>query len=483
MKKTRILIVEDEAIVAEDFQHTLTDLGYEVVGRCATADDAIKKAGELHPDLILMDIVLKGKKDGLYAAREINTKMDIPVIFVTVYSDRKLIENAKNGESCGYILKPFQEKQLLPSIEIALYKHKMEKQLEEAEAKYRGIVENCPDMIHSVDANGWIIFANQAECKFLGYSKKELIGKHIKEIYAPELWKNVEKGFEKLKQEGKLLVWDGGMVKKNGERLEVELRSLAVYDENGNFTKTRTIIRDFTKRKELEQELIQSEKMAAIGMIGTGIAHELNSPLTGICTVANVLQKRLGPKDPNFRLLEEMKIAADYCFRVIRDLVNFSRESSSELKAVNLNEAVTGVLTFIGHQVEMKKIEIVRGLESGLAPVLGNMSQLQQVFLHIITNAKNAMPQGGVLKIDSRTKRNETKHVEIEFTDSGCGIDPKKIDGIFDSFNRAKKSGQGLGLGLSVSHRIIKKHKGRIEVKSELGKGTTFTVKLPALPG
>lgn len=483
MKKARILIVEDEAIVAEDFQHIITSLGYEVAGCCATADDAIKKAGELHPDLILMDIILKGKKDGLYAAREISTKMDIPVIFVTVYSDRDLIERAKNGESYGYILKPFQEKQLLPSIEIALYGHKMKKQVEEAEAKYRDIVENCPDMIHSVDANGRIVFANQAECKFLGYSKEELVGKHIKEIYAPELWENVEKGFKKLKKEGKLLVLDGRMVKKNGERLDVELRSLAVYDENGNFVKTRTIIRDFTRRKELEQELIQSEKMAAIGMIGTGIAHELNSPLTGICTVANVLQKRLGQKDPNSRLLAEMKIAADYCFRVIRDLVNFSRESSSELKAVNLNEAVTGVLTFIAYQVEMKKIKIVRNLESGLAPVLGNMSQLQQVFLHIITNAKNAMPQGGVLKIDSRTKRNAGKHVEIEFTDSGCGIDPKEIEGIFDSFNSAKKSGQGLGLGLSVSRRIIKNHKGRIEVKSELGKGTTFTVKLPALPG
>ena len=191
-KKARILIVEDEAIVAEDLEMAVTNIGYEVVGRAASAKDAVKKALETKPDLVLMDIVLRGVGNGIDASREIKEKMGVPIIFLTAYSDVELIDRAKSTEPYAYQVKPFQERQLFASIEMALYKSRAENELIESEERLRLVVENMPVMLDAFDDKGNIIVWN-SECeKVTGFSSDEMICNHkgAKLLYPNEYYKD-----------------------------------------------------------------------------------------------------------------------------------------------------------------------------------------------------------------------------------------------------------------------------------------------------
>ncbi|MBU2506544.1 MAG: response regulator, partial [Bacteroidetes bacterium] len=159
-EKARILVVEDEGIVAENLATAISDMGYEVVGRAVSADEAVKKALELKPDLVLMDIVLKGKKNGIDASDEIKKKMDIPIIFLTAYSDIDFIERAKSIEPYAYIVKPFQPRQLLASIEMALYKSQMEKKLQETQEWFSITLKSIGDCVIATDSKGYVKFMN-----------------------------------------------------------------------------------------------------------------------------------------------------------------------------------------------------------------------------------------------------------------------------------------------------------------------------------
>lgn len=175
-KKARILIVEDEAVVAEDLEMTITNIGYEVVGRAGSAKDAVKKTLELKPDLVLMDIILSGRGNGIDASYEIKERTDIPIIFLTAYSDVEQIDRAKTTEPYAYLVKPFQERQLLASIEMALYKSRTEKELIDSEERLRLVAENMPVMLDAFDDKGNIIVWN-SECEEVtGFKSTELIG-------------------------------------------------------------------------------------------------------------------------------------------------------------------------------------------------------------------------------------------------------------------------------------------------------------------
>ncbi|MFZ2072031.1 MAG: response regulator [Halobacteriota archaeon] len=184
-KKESVLIVEDEAIVAEDLEMVITDLGYEVVGRVASAGAAVKKALELKPDLVLMDIVLKGQGNGIDASLEIKNKLDIPIIFLTAYSDMELIDRAKSTAPYAYLVKPFQDRQLLAAIQMALYKSRMDKKLKESEVLKSTILETVPvAVIHSRERH--IIFANKSVETVFGWKLEELIGKSTRILYRTE---------------------------------------------------------------------------------------------------------------------------------------------------------------------------------------------------------------------------------------------------------------------------------------------------------
>ena len=254
MKKVRILIVEDEAIVAEDLAMAITDIGYEVVGRAGSAEDAVKKAVELKPDLVLMDIVLRGRENGIDTSHEIKEKMDIPIIFLTAFSDIELLDSAKSIEPYAYIIKPFQERQLLASIEMALHKNRMEKKLKEREKFSSSLLNNSPNPIIVVNPDTSVRYVNPAMEKLTGFSSAELVGKK-----APYPWWTEEtlrktrvnlevamrKGATKLEEQ---------FQKKNGERFWVVITSTPVRS-NGEFKYYLSNWVNITEQKRAEEEI------------------------------------------------------------------------------------------------------------------------------------------------------------------------------------------------------------------------------------
>jgi two-component system, NtrC family, sensor kinase len=243
--------------------------------------------------------------------------------------------------------------------------------------------------------------------------------------------------------------------------------------------RTQALQEAYDKLSSTEEQLIQSAKLASLGTLAGGIAHEVNNPLTSVLGYAQVLLSSMDNENPDRINATEIEKAAVRCKKIIDNLLRFSRQQKISFELVDVNQIIDETLTLIKNQLKNSRINIVKIVPESMPTIIGNIQQLQQVFVNIIINAFDAMPDGGELKIVARDK---VDHVEIDFEDTGTGIPPDLIDVIFDPFLTTKPPGKGTGLGLSVSYGIIEKHNGKITVKSEVEKGSVFTVWLPTPP-
>ena len=252
-------------------------------------------------------------------------------------------------------------------------------------------------------------------------------------------------------------------------------------------------VRDITERKRAEEklrsayetlrstqaQLIQTEKIAGIGKLGAGVAHELNSPLTGLINLIESYLERTKEGTKDHKDFAVMLDAARHMARIVRDLGAFSRESKGEKTEVSVNEMIDSTLSFSAQQLSIRDIRLIKDYADDLPRVAGESGQLQQVVLNVISNAHDVMPSGGEFIV--RTRASESRdNVIMEFVDNGPGIKQEDLSRIFDPFFTTKGPGKGVGLGLSVSYAIVENHGGRISVESQLGKGTKFTIVLPS---
>jgi len=230
--------------------------------------------------------------------------------------------------------------------------------------------------------------------------------------------------------------------------------------------------------KKIQAQLMQSEKLASLGRLASGVAHEINSPLTGILTFSHLLMRKLKDNPELQRELELIVRETTRVSTIVRGLLDFARESKPQKRPCNINELIVHTLSLVEHQSVFHDIRIVKNLDPQVAMVLLDANQIQQVFMNILLNAADAMPAGGTLTITS-TMAPEDSFVQVRFADTGTGIPEKNLHRIFDPFFTTKADKKGTGLGLAVSYGIIERHRGHIEVQSEEGKGTTFNIKLP----
>ncbi len=228
--------------------------------------------------------------------------------------------------------------------------------------------------------------------------------------------------------------------------------------------------------RRTQQQLLQAEKLAAIGELAAGVAHEINNPIGVILGFSQVIAKKLESGHPLYRPLVTIEKEALRCRDIVQNLLDFARRSEPVLRPTNVNAVLEATYALVEHKFALQNVEIIKGYDPNLPEIMADESQLQQVFVNIILNAYQAMPNGGELRIISRTVG---RQVQVLFSDTGVGIPSESIGRIFDPFFTTKEVGQGTGLGLSVSYGIIEKHGGTIEVESRMGRGTTFTVKLP----
>lgn len=356
-------------------------------------------------------------------------------------------------------------------------------EIQERENSIKNIDDSLKNIISSIseyalyviNLDGLITYFGMGCEMMFGYSKPEIIFKHVSILH------NTHKAVAELdiilervrlfgKYESELELFT-----KTGTAFPIRLTVNQFLDADGKLTGYIFIGKDITQTKKLEYQIFQAEKLAALGQLSAGMAHEINNPLFVISGRLEILkQEELAPK------LKETINLIDSQTNRIRKLVDrilkFARKTPLILETVNINESIERALPLINHNIGfLVKVEVEKSLEENMPKILGDPDQLHEVFLNIITNAYQAMPNGGVIKITTRNLKN--LYAQIQITDSGMGISADNFKNIFMPFFSTK--GQGIGLGLSICHNIIKNHNGSIELESQVNQGTTFTIKLP----
>ncbi|MFQ6120522.1 MAG: PAS domain S-box protein, partial [Methanosarcinales archaeon] len=552
MAKANIMVVEDENIVAMDIKNILKSLGYGVSAVVSSGAEAIKKASETHPDLVLMDIWLKGDIDGVEAAEQIKVIFDIPVVYITAYADDNTLHRAKITEPYGYILKPFEEKELHTTIEIALYKHKMESKLKENEKWLATTLKSIGDAVIATDTKGYVTFLNPVAEALTGWKNEEGVGKLLKEVFNiinEETGKPAENPVKRILQEGVvvelgnniiLIAKDGTKLPiedscapikddrgkilgtvlvfrditerkkaeeelrnskefietifnsikdsisvidttnfrivrvnkaflnilnmeekdvigkycyevihqrskpceppndtcplaetlktgyhssaehihydKNGREIYVEVSTSPIRNEKGEIHQVVHIARNITEKKQMEAKLIQSAKMASIGELAAGVAHNLRSPLAAVKGYPELVLYDLKngelEEDSLKEIMQNIIDSTKKAFAIINTLFEFSRLSEYK-EVVNIKKVIENTEELIGPQLIKNKIKIIKNIKD--YKVYGNENQLIQVFINILLNAKDAMPEGGEVHITSKTKG---EYVEIKVRDT-----------------------------------------------------------------
>jgi PAS domain S-box-containing protein len=387
------------------------------------------------------------------------------------------------GKFMSYYNKPhrFSEEEvqlaqtIASHIAFVIERKRAEEALRESEEKYRTLIDSALDSIFLHDLEGNILEVNRAAAERLGYTKEELLNMRIQDIVPEEKRGKFPEVIMKL-LEGKSIFFESEHLRRDGTTYSVEV-SARLMEFRGKKV-VLAISRDVTQRKQMERQIIISEKLASLGVLAAGIAHELNNPLNNIYLLAQLIKEDMrsgkARKEDVEMILQQVQRASN----IIRGLLEFSREGFVNFEEVDINAAIEEMLGFLEDIIERHRVRVVKKLEA-VPKVAGDKTMLQQVLVNLITNACQAMPRGGEILI---TTRKSDGRVEIQISDTGVGIKKEHLSRIFDPFFTTKER-NGTGLGLAVSHSIIKRHGGEISVESEPGKGSTFRIVLPALKG
>jgi len=349
------------------------------------------------------------------------------------------------------------------------------------------VIQSSHNAIVVSDMKGHILLMNQAAEDLFGYSMEEAIRtKNARSCYPPGQAKEVMK---RLKSEdfggkGKLSAFRIEIINAKGETVPVEMTGAIIYEgeeevaTTGLFYDLREKIAGEKKLKEALVQINRSEKMAALGQLAAGVAHEVNNPLTGILIYANLALEGLDQANPLRKYLTSVISDTERCKNIVKDLLAYSRQTSPAKEMFQVNSLIEQSLTFIRHQKRFMNIELVKHMSDDTMLIHADKSQLSQVIINLVMNAIDAMNRKGTLTF--RTYRNKPhKRAYIEVSDTGCGIPEGNLSKIFDPFYTTKGPEKGTGLGLSTSYGIVKENGGRISIKETSPGGTTFLIELP----
>ena len=366
------------------------------------------------------------------------------------------------------------------------HRKQMEKKLREAHDFFNMIIQSSPNAIMAADMKGNISIWNRASEETLGYKSEETIGRmNITNIYPEGVAKEIMEMMRSPEYGGvgKLRSYPMVYVRRDGKIVEGNLSAAIIYDAKGKEVASVGIFVDLEERLEMErklrqtqEQLLQSEKLAAMGRLTSQIAHELNNPLYGIMNTLELMKTEIPPESKRRRILEMALSETVRLTEMLRKMLSFSRPDEEERQPADINTILDEILLLHEKQLREHSIRISSAFAEDLGMVYASKNQLRQVFLNMISNARDAMPEGGTLTV---TTRAEEDNVHIEISDTGMGIRKENLSKIFDTFFTTKDSIKDVGLGLSVCYGFIKDHGGDIKVKSEWGSGTTFTIILP----
>jgi PAS domain S-box-containing protein len=540
--KEKILIIDDVLDLQETLLILLRKAGYDVQG-VSSGPEALKITEETFFDLIVSDLRIPGMSgvDALIKIREKQTGRRSKMIIMSGHSDHDALIKSIHLGVDDFIKKPFGRDEFMHLIEKTITNYRLQNEKEEYVQMVRSfneelveknerisaILSSLAEGVFTVDENMEITHFNRAAESIVGLKSEKVIGEKCSKIFANHLCDNGCPIKNAIKSDNPVLNNETEIVRQGGKTTPVLISASALKDSAGNVIGGVEVFRDITETKrmmreiersheeihalnvhleqrvkertkdllmanrkirEAQAQLMQSSKMAAIGQLGAGVAHEMNNPLTGIFGYAQMILKKFNKEDVTHddiqvckKYVRHIEVESDRCKSIIENLLLFSKKPvATQSEPVHINEIIHKTVTLVKCQTHAAKVNFEFDLDETLPCASGNANRFQQVFMNFFVNALKAMPQGGEIKVTSRRLDPQDSRSEdfiaVDITDTGCGIPEENKAQIFNAFFTTKEDNKSVGLGLFIVYQIIQGYQGSIEVKSEEGKGTTFTL-------
>ncbi len=504
-EKTRLLIVEDERIVALDLKKRLEMMGFEIVGVVSNGKDAIQICETNRPDLALMDIQIQGEIDGIETSAILRERFNVPHIFLTAYRDEETVNRAKATDPDGYILKPFNDRDISLTIEIALHKGQIRNRLRLSEIKFRSLIQNSGDIIAVIGLDGVIQFASPSVERVLGYKPEEIQGKIVDDfIHENDLpgllvqFKNLTESSSSLQEDGQKMQFASELRFKHAELGWVYLDAIGTLIQIEGLEEGIVFnARDITERKRIEIELKQAKhKAEEMNRLKTtflsNISHEIRTPLTGILGFSSILESELEDEE-QLAMVEAISKSGQRLLETMEAVIDLALIESNRIKVepepIVLSNEIQQAVRMVAALAVEKSLRMKVIAKNEPPEVVTDRRILAQILHNIINNAIKFTDKGSVtITLDQNNeidpKSNERRHwVTIEIKDTGIGIADDFIPHMFDEFKQESSGNnrkyEGTGIGLSITKRLIGMLKGKIEVSSVVGKGSRFTLYLP----
>jgi two-component system NtrC family sensor kinase len=510
--KAKVLVIDDEQPIAELIAYSLKNNGYQVE-IAFDGEAGLAKARAEKFDLVITDIQMPGM-DGITALGELK-KLDpeIEVIIATGHGDMSTAIQSLRKGAFDYVHKPFDIKDLVGVVGRALEKRKFN-DISKAifstikpDELPRIIIDSATRVLKADEAllalNGrdgrlFVAVSDGLDSEAERASRLEFCSR-MREHFGgdgargaalvenpsadarfagvPDLSEVKSSLLLPIMEENRLAGVIGINRRGGGEGFgENDLQRAKLFGSLVNLALRNANL--YRQLQETQGQLVQAEKMSALGQLAGGLAHEINNPLSGILGLTQLVLETTPPDTQNFQDLKDIEKAVFRCKKIITSLLSFARQEKTRVEQVSVNEVIEETLTLCARQMELRRVRMERSFAQGLPLVSADFQQLMQVFLNLLTNARDAMPDGGAITVSTRKSG---PWVEVSIEDTGAGIPEEILGRIFDPFFTTKPAGQGTGLGLSVCLGIIHKHNGSISAHSAPGKGSAFTVRLPAL--
>jgi two-component system NtrC family sensor kinase len=368
----------------------------------------------------------------------------------------------------GYIAIAIENGRLYSSLE------QKATQVERLKDFSENIVESLSVGVLTTDLDGRIESWNSFLEQRFGVTREGAVGRLIEDVLPPEL--AAEIAFSGDLERGVSSIYKLPL-RTVAEEIVVNVAIAPLRGKAGEQLGRLVLLDDITERVRMEEQIRQTEKLSSLGLLAAGVAHEVNTPLAVISNYAQMLARQIGTDDPRQLLVDKIVKQTFRASEITGNLLNFSRAAGSTFADVDLNAVIRDTLALVRHPLNSSQVQVDLMLDSSLPPIFGNANRLQQVFLNLFLNARDAMPSGGRLTVVSARSNS---HVEIHVSDTGHGIRPEHVNRVFDPFFTTKIPGQGTGLGLAVSYGIVREHGGKVELESHPGRGTSFRLEFPA---
>ena len=500
-QKARVLIVEDESIVARDIAATLRGMQYHVVGIVATGEEAVLEAAEHHPDIALMDIMLSGAMDGIDAGGRIQSEWNVPVVFLTSHADEATLTRAKAIAPYGYLVKPFSDRELDVALETALYRASLEQKLREQQHWVQAVLDCIGDAVIAADVKGNVMFLNPVAEHLTGWKREAAAARPLSEVFhtiEENSRRRVESSEARALRDDTEVTDETGsllLISTDGIERPIDSNVSPINDAKGNLLGIVVVFRDITSRRQIERRAVNKQKMEALGKLSSNIANDFNNIIGLIAGYAAAMQEYLLPNSRAGEDVKRILAAVEHSAVLSKRILGVARASDAErnldIHPTTVGTAVENAVALLHDPFEKKGIRIRGTIPSPSPLVNADHSHLVDLLVDILLNSAEAMPQGGKIAIDLKSYRllkpdpklnpraKPGPYVTIRIKDSGAGMSHETLDRIFEPFFTTKSAGTHVGLGLSVLHSAIQNYGGWIKVTSEPGQGTLFSVFLP----